>query len=137
MYRPYNKYHPEPCAFCDFPSSVEAVFYALFTMTASESPRVPAMQWDKTDKKVVNHHKITEAVGTIMFIGECNIMISDCTSDFLEFFLMSLISLVLHVISVTFLMNMLMGVMSSTYNRIKDNVNVEWKFGRAQVTSYF
>jgi len=40
---------------------------------------------------------------------------------------------VYHIVALTLLLNMMVGVMSNTYTHIQENVAEEWKFARSEV----
>lgn len=57
---------------------------------------------------IINRHSFTEAVGYLAFA---------C----------------FEVVSVIIILNMLIATMSNTFQRVTDNVEVEWTFGRTEV----
>lgn len=77
-------------------------------MTSAQTPDIPAIEFTVNGTKHTQKHQLTQNVGRIIFMS-------------------------FHLLTVTFLFNMLTGTMSSTYGDIKDNVKVEWRYERTKV----
>ncbi|KAJ2946490.1 hypothetical protein O0L34_g12538 [Tuta absoluta] len=96
-------------SFTSLPDTLKTLFWALFCMAPLESADVVLVNTQQgrsahTDIK----HRYTERVGYFCF---------GC----------------FEVISVIVVLNMLIATMSNTFQRVNDNVAIEWTFGRTEV----
>ncbi|XP_043231293.1 short transient receptor potential channel 4-like [Amphibalanus amphitrite] len=97
-------------AFVTLHGSVRTLFWALFGMTSLESVQVVVenLPGGTEQLPVINKHNFTEAVGYTLFA-------------------------VFHVLCVVILMNMLIAVMSDSFENVHEFVDKEWKFARTKV----
>lgn len=94
-------------SFVDFSSTLKTFFWALFCMAPLETGDViienlPGLTDSTT---IINKHTFTEAIGYICFA-------------------------LFEIITVIIILNMLIATMSSTFQRVTDNVDVEWTYGK-------
>ncbi|KAI5642529.1 ion transport protein domain-containing protein [Phthorimaea operculella] len=96
-------------SFTSLPDTLKTLFWALFCMAPLESADVVLVntQQDATTHTDIKH-RYTERVGYFCF---------GC----------------FEVISVIVVLNMLIATMSNTFQRVTDNVAIEWTFGRTEV----
>ncbi|XP_065162715.1 short transient receptor potential channel 4-like [Atheta coriaria] len=96
-------------SFVNFSAALKTFFWALFCMAPLESADViiENLPGEKDKTTITNHHEFTEVVGYIVF-G------------------------IFEVLSVIMLLNMLIATMSNTFQRVTDNVDVEWTFGKTE-----
>ncbi|XP_049947297.1 short transient receptor potential channel 4-like [Schistocerca serialis cubense] len=87
-------------------ATLKTLFWALFTMSPLESADVVIQNLPDTD--VINRHYFTETIGYIAFA-------------------------LFEVISVIVMLNMLIATMSNTFQKVTDNVAIEWTFGKTEV----
>ncbi|KAK4880496.1 hypothetical protein RN001_008642 [Aquatica leii] len=96
-------------SFVDLKSTLKTFFWALFCMSALESADVVIenLPGETEGTTIVNTHTFTETVGYIAFA-------------------------LFEVLTVIILLNMLIATMSNTFQRVNDNSDVEWTFGRTE-----
>ncbi|XP_068084233.1 short transient receptor potential channel 5 [Anabrus simplex] len=94
-------------SFVSFEKTLKTLFWALFCMSPVESADVVIenLPGPTEDTTVLNHHRFTEAVGHVAFA-------------------------LFEVVSVIIILNMLIATICSTFQKVTDNVDVEWTFGR-------
>lgn len=94
-------------SFVDFASTLKTFFWALFCMSALESADViiENLPGETEHTTIINKHSFTEAVGYIAFA-------------------------LFEVLTVIMILNMLIATMSNTFQRVTDNVAIEWVFGK-------
>lgn len=97
-------------SFVSFGNTIKTLFWALFCMSPIESADVVIenLPGESENTTIINRHSFTEAVGYLAFA---------C----------------FEVVSVIIILNMLIATMSNTFQRVTDNVEVEWTFGRTEV----
>ncbi|XP_046398148.1 short transient receptor potential channel 3-like [Ischnura elegans] len=97
-------------SFVNVGETVKTLFWAILCMAPLESADVIIEDLPSGDSStiVINKHVFTETVGYIAF-G------------------------LFEVMSVIVILNMLIAAMSNTYQKVADNVDIEWTFGRSQV----
>lgn len=94
-------------SFVDFASTLKTFFWALFCMSALETGDViiENLPGETESTTIINKHTFTEAIGYICFA-------------------------LFEIITVIIILNMLIATMSNTFQRVTDNVDVEWTFGK-------
>lgn len=94
-------------SFVDFSSTLKTFFWAILCMAALESADVVIenLPGETPKTTIINQHTFTEAVGYICFA-------------------------LFEVLIVIMILNMLIATMSSTFQRVLDNLDVEWTFGK-------
>lgn len=94
-------------SFVDFKSTLKTFFWALFCMSSLESADVVIenLPGETDNSTIINKHTFTEAVGYIAFA-------------------------LFEVLTVIMILNMLIATMSNTFQRVTDNVDIEWTFGK-------
>ncbi|XP_066257791.1 short transient receptor potential channel 4-like [Euwallacea similis] len=94
-------------SFVDIYSTLKTFFWAILCMTPLESADViiENLPGDTPASTIINKHSFTEAVGYICFA-------------------------LFEVLIVIMIVNMLIATMSSTFQRVLDNLDVEWTFGK-------
>ncbi|CAH1986545.1 unnamed protein product [Acanthoscelides obtectus] len=94
-------------SFVDFASTLKTFFWAILCMAPLESADVVIenLPGESPDTTIINTHEFTEAVGYIAFA-------------------------VFEVLIVIMILNMLIATMSATFQRVIDNLDVEWTFGK-------
>ncbi|CAG9825081.1 unnamed protein product [Phaedon cochleariae] len=94
-------------SFIDFSSTLKTFFWAILCMAPLESADViiENLPGDTADSTITNSHDFTEAVGYIAFA-------------------------LFEVLIVVMILNMLIATMSATFQRVIDNLDVEWTFGK-------
>lgn len=97
-------------AFVTLHGSVRSLFWSLFGMTSLDAVGVVVenLPGGTKDLPIINKHNFTEAVGYTLFA-------------------------VFHVLCVIILMNMLIAVMSDSFENVHEFVDKEWKFARTKV----
>ncbi|KAJ8734114.1 hypothetical protein PYW07_014665 [Mythimna separata] len=98
-------------SFTSFTDTLNTLFWALFCMAPLESADVVLENTRdprSLDKFHENRHAFTERIGYFCF---------GC----------------FEVISVIVVLNMLIATMSNTFQRVNDNVDIEWTFGKTEV----
>ncbi|XP_037071610.1 short transient receptor potential channel 4-like [Pollicipes pollicipes] len=97
-------------SFVTLHGSVRTLFWALFGMAPLEAVQVVVenLPGGSPELPIINKHNFTEAVGYTLFA-------------------------VFHVLCVVILMNMLIAVMSDTFEHVHEFVDKEWKFARTKV----
>lgn len=97
-------------SFVDFSSALKTYFWAIFTMSdlSSGDVVIEALPGEVENTVIINEHTFTEAVGYISFA-------------------------LFEVLIVIVLLNMLIATMSNTFQRVSDNVNTEWTFGKTDL----
>ncbi|XP_071453244.1 short transient receptor potential channel 1-like [Hetaerina americana] len=97
-------------SFVNVGETVKTLFWAIFCMAPLESADViiEDLPSENSTLIITNKHVFTEAVGYIAFA-------------------------LFEVLSVIIILNMLIAAMSNTYQKVADNVDIEWTFGRTQV----
>ncbi|KAF5297803.1 hypothetical protein FQA39_LY11952 [Lamprigera yunnana] len=96
-------------SFINFQSTLKTFFWALFCMSALESADViiENLPGETEGTTIINKHVFTETVGYFAFA-------------------------LFEVLTVIILLNMLIATMSNTFQRVNDNTDVEWTFGRTE-----
>lgn len=96
-------------SFISFAYTLKTFFWALFCMSSVESADViiENLPGETENTTIINKHTFTEAIGYIAFA---------C----------------FEVLTVIMILNMLIATMSNTFQRITDNVDVEWVFGKTE-----
>lgn len=94
-------------SFVSFSNSLKTFFWALLCMSdlASADVIIENLPGETEGTTTTNSHSFTEAVGYISFA-------------------------LFEVLTVIVILNMLIATMSSTFQRVTDNVDVEWTFGK-------
>ncbi|XP_044267213.1 short transient receptor potential channel 4-like isoform X1 [Tribolium madens] len=94
-------------SFIDFSTTLKTFFWAVFCMAPLETGDViiENLPGDTENTTIINKHLFTEAVGYIAFA-------------------------LFEVLTVVMILNMLIATMSSTFQRVLDNIDVEWTFGK-------
>lgn len=94
-------------SFINFASTVKTFFWAILCMAPLESADVVIenLPGETPDSSIINTHEFTEAVGYIAFA-------------------------LFEVLIVVMILNMLIATMSATFQRVIDNLDVEWTFGK-------
>ncbi|XP_026725922.1 short transient receptor potential channel 4-like [Trichoplusia ni] len=98
-------------SFTSLSDTLNTLFWALFCMAPLESADVVlenTRELRNVDKMRDNRHAYTERIGYFCF---------GC----------------FEVISVIVVLNMLIATMSNTFQRVNDNVDIEWTFGKTEV----
>ncbi|XP_049888052.1 short transient receptor potential channel 4-like [Pectinophora gossypiella] len=95
-------------SFTSLPDTLKTLFWALFCMAPLESADVVLANTHERQGNSDNKHGYTERIGYFCF---------GC----------------FEVISVIVVLNMLIATMSNTFQRVTDNVAIEWTFGRTEV----
>lgn len=96
-------------SFVDFKSTLKTFFWALFCMSALESADViiENLPGETENSTIINKHTFTETIGYIAFA-------------------------LFELLTVIIILNMLIATMSNTFQRVTDNVDVEWTFGKTE-----
>ncbi|KAB0797819.1 hypothetical protein PPYR_08812 [Photinus pyralis] len=99
----------QQASFVDFRSTLKTLFWALFCMSdiTSADVIIENLPGETEGTTITNTHTFTEAVGYIAFA-------------------------LFEVLTVIILLNMLIATMSNTFQRVNDNTDVEWSFGRTE-----
>ncbi|KAF7285240.1 hypothetical protein GWI33_011561 [Rhynchophorus ferrugineus] len=94
-------------SFIDFSTTLKTFFWAILCMSPLESAAViiENLPGETPKTTIINQHTFTEAVGYICFA-------------------------LFEIIIVVMILNMLIATMSSTFQRVLDNLDVEWTFGK-------
>ncbi|KAJ8913569.1 hypothetical protein NQ315_017120 [Exocentrus adspersus] len=94
-------------SFINFSTTLKTFFWAIFCMSPLESANVVIenLPGDTPTSTIINTHEFTEAVGYIAFA-------------------------LFEVLIVIMILNMLIATMSATFQRVIDNLDVEWTFGK-------
>ncbi|RZC42137.1 short transient receptor potential channel 4, partial [Asbolus verrucosus] len=94
-------------SFIDFTTTLKTFFWAVFCMAPLESADViiENLPGETENTTIINKHLFTEAVGYIAFA-------------------------LFEVLIVIMILNMLIATMSATFQRVIDNLDVEWTFGK-------
>ncbi|CAG9767715.1 unnamed protein product [Ceutorhynchus assimilis] len=94
-------------SFVDFSSTLKTFFWAILCMAPLESADVVIenLPGETPKSTIINEHTFTEAIGYICFA-------------------------LFEVLIVIMILNMLIATMSSTFQRVLDNLDVEWTFGK-------
>lgn len=97
-------------SFVDFKSTLKTFFWAIFCMSSVESANVVIenLPGEKENSTIINKHDFTEAVGYIAFA-------------------------LFEVLIVIMILNMLVATMCNTFQKVIDNVDVEWTFGKTDL----
>lgn len=97
-------------SFVDFKTTLKTFFWAIFCMSAVETPNVVIenLPGPTQNTTVINYHEFTEVVGSIVFA-------------------------LFEVLNVIVILNMLVATMCNTFQRVIDNVDIEWTFGKTDV----
>ncbi|KAK9729940.1 Ankyrin repeats (3 copies) [Popillia japonica] len=97
-------------SFVDFSSALKTYFWAIFTMSdlASGDVVIEALPGEVENTVIINEHTFTEAIGYIAFA-------------------------LFEILIVIILLNMLIATMSNTFQKVIDNVNAEWTFGKTDL----
>lgn len=97
-------------SFVDFKTTLKTFFWAIFCMSAVESANVVIenLPGEKDNSTIINKHEFTETVGYIAFA-------------------------LFEVLSVIMILNMLVATMCNTFQRVIDNVDIEWTFGKTDL----
>ncbi|XP_022919026.1 short transient receptor potential channel 4-like [Onthophagus taurus] len=96
-------------SFVSFAAALKTYFWAIFCMSGLSSGDViiETLPGEQENTYIYNTHEFTEAVGYIAFA-------------------------LFEVIIVIVLLNMLIATMSNTYQRVIDNVDIEYAFGKTE-----
>lgn len=94
-------------SFINFSATLKTFFWAIFCMSPLESADVVIenLPGDTPTSTIINSHEFTQAVGYIAFA-------------------------LFEVLIVVMILNMLIATMSATFQRVIDNLDVEWTFGK-------
>ncbi|XP_050426946.1 short transient receptor potential channel 4-like [Adelges cooleyi] len=92
-------------SFISIPDTFKTLFWGIFCMTPLEAPNVVIGNDGNID---VQHHYFTQFVGYMLFA-------------------------LFEVLMVIVMLNMLIAAMSDTFQRVVDNADYEWLFGRTEV----
>lgn len=94
-------------SFIDFSTTLKTFFWAVLCMSSLESADViiENLPGETENTTIINKHAFTEAVGYIAFA-------------------------LFEVLTVVMILNMLIATMSSTFQRVIDNLDIEWTFGK-------
>ncbi|KAJ8973595.1 hypothetical protein NQ317_010032 [Molorchus minor] len=94
-------------SFIDFSSTLKTFFWAIFCMSPLESADVVIenLPGETPGTTIINTHDFTEAIGYIAFA-------------------------LFELLIVVMILNMLIATMSSTFQRVLDNLDIEWTFGK-------
>lgn len=94
-------------SFINFAATLKTFFWAIFCMSPLESADViiENLPGDTPTSSIINTHEFTQAVGYIAFA-------------------------LFEVLIVVMILNMLIATMSATFQRVIDNLDVEWTFGK-------
>ncbi|CAG9858727.1 unnamed protein product [Phyllotreta striolata] len=94
-------------SFVNFAATLKTFFWAILCMAPLESADVVIenLPGESPDTTIINSHEFTEAVGYIAFA-------------------------LFEVLIVIMILNMLIATMSATFQRVIDNLDVEWTFGK-------
>lgn len=94
-------------SFVSFATTLKTFFWAILCMAPLESADVVIenLPGETPDTTIINSHEFTEAVGYIAFA-------------------------LFEVLIVIMILNMLIATMSATFQRVIDNLDVEWTFGK-------
>ncbi|XP_017774988.1 PREDICTED: short transient receptor potential channel 4-like [Nicrophorus vespilloides] len=97
-------------SFVNFSAALKIFFWAIFCMAPLEAADVVIenLPGEKEKTTITNHHEFTEAIGYMVY-GTFEVLI------------------------VIMLLNMLIATISNTYQRVTDNVDVEWTFGKTDL----
>ena len=97
-------------SFVDFSSALKTYFWAMFCMSdlSSADVVIETLPGETDGSFIINQHSFTEAVGYIAFA-------------------------LFEILIVVILLNMLIATMSNTFQRVIDNVDVEWTFGKTEL----
>lgn len=97
-------------SFVDFKSTLKTFFWAIFCMSAVESANVVIenLPGEKENTTIINKHDFTETVGYIAFA-------------------------LFEVLTVIMILNMLVATMCNTFQKVIDNVDIEWTFGKTDL----
>lgn len=97
-------------SFVDFKSTLKTFFWAIFCMSSVESADVVIenLPGDSDNSTIINKHDFTATVGYIAFA-------------------------LFEVLIVIMILNMLVATMCNTFQRVIDNVDIEWTFGKTDV----
>lgn len=96
-------------SFVNFAAALKTYFWAMFCMSdlASAAVVIETLPGESDNTFIVNNHEFTEAVGYIAFA-------------------------LFEVLIVIILLNMLIATMSSTFQRVLDNLDIEYAFGKTE-----
>lgn len=94
-------------SFTDFSSALKTFFWAVFCMSSLESADViiENLPGETENTTIINQHTFTETVGYIAFA-------------------------IFEILVVVMILNMLVATMSATFQRVIDNIDTEWTFGK-------
>ncbi|KAG5870797.1 hypothetical protein JTB14_025712 [Gonioctena quinquepunctata] len=94
-------------SFVDFSATLKTFFWAILCMSPLESADVVIenLPGESPESTIVNTHEFTEAIGYIVFA-------------------------LFELLIVVMILNMLIATMSATFQRVIDNLDVEWTFGK-------
>ncbi|KAL3283593.1 hypothetical protein HHI36_006731 [Cryptolaemus montrouzieri] len=94
-------------SFVNFQKTLKTFFWGLLGMSPLESADViiSNLPGPKENTTIVNSHDFTENMGYLSFA-------------------------IYEMLTMTMIMNMLIATMSSTFQRVLDNLNTEWTFGK-------
>lgn len=97
-------------SFVDFKSTLKTFFWAIFCMSSVESANVVIenLPGEKDNSTIINKHDFTETVGYIAFA-------------------------LFEVLTVIMILNMLVATMCNTFQKVIDNVDIEWTFGKTDL----
>nr|XP_022919022.1 short transient receptor potential channel 4-like [Onthophagus taurus] len=97
-------------SFVNFAGALKTYFWAIFCMSdlSSGDVVIETLPGEVENTYIVNEHSFTEAVGHTAFA-------------------------IFEILIVIILLNMLVATMSTTFQKVTDNVNVEWTFGKTEL----
>ncbi|XP_065321156.1 short transient receptor potential channel 4-like [Gordionus sp. m RMFG-2023] len=104
-------------SFTTLVQTYKTLFWALFGMSPIESADVVISNYDSEKNAIIDsvkdEHSYTQTVGYILFA-------------------------VFHLIAIIIFLNIMIAMMSNSFQKVQDNADVEWKFARTAVwMSYF
>lgn len=94
-------------SFINFASTLKTFFWAVLCMSdlASADVIIENLPGETENTTIINKHDFTEAIGYITFA-------------------------LFEVLTVVMILNMLIATMSATFQRVIDNLDIEWTFGK-------
>ncbi|XP_023240102.1 short transient receptor potential channel 4-like [Centruroides sculpturatus] len=103
----------QDAAFTSLSSSMKTLFWALFGLIDLDSADVIVGIETETSPEVIIHHSFTQAIGTLLFGSY-------------------------HVLMIIIFINILIAVLTNTFQKVVDNADMEWKYIRTrQCATYF
>ncbi|XP_067141263.1 short transient receptor potential channel 4-like [Centruroides vittatus] len=103
----------QDAAFTSLFSSMKTLFWALFGLIDLDSIEVVVGSKIGAPSNEVNHHTFTQTIGTLLFGGY-------------------------HVLMIIIFINLLIAILTNTFQKVVDNADMEWKYVRTrQCATYF